>query len=332
MKGMSGMTMEFGTIAGIEKPVSRLVQGSAMLTEEDLPGSLALLDAVYELGCGAFDTAHSYGSGACELVLGQWVKSRGVRDEVVILGKGAHPYDGRERVTPEDITSDLHESLRRQGTDYIDLYLLHRDNPRVSVGPIVEVLNDHKRAGKIGAFGGSNWSTERIAEANAHAVENGLESFTVSSPNYSLAVQVKPPWEGCHSISGPAGEDERQWYIEQGMPVFPWSSLAGGFFSGRFRRDNLNSFDRYLDKLCSESYGSEENFQRLDRVEELGERYGLSIPQVAMAYVMSQPLDVYALVGCRTGDEFAMNAAVLGQKLAAEEVAWLNLSAGERPW
>jgi len=326
------MTMEYGTIAGIDKPVSRLVQGTVMLTEEDLPGSLALLDAVYDHGCTTFDTAHGYGAGACERVLGQWVKSRGVRDEVTILGKGAHPYDGRERVTPEDITSDLHDSLTRQGSEYIDLYVLHRDNPSVPVEPIVEVLNEHKRAGKIGAFGGSNWSTARIAEANEHAVGNGLEPFTVSSPNYSLAVQIKPPWEGCLSISGPAGEEEREWCIEQGMPVFPWSSLAGGFFSGRFRRDNLDSFETYLDKLCVESYCGEENFQRLDRVEELGERYGLSIPQVAMAYVMSQPLDVYALVGCRTGDEFGMNAAVLGQKLAADELAWLDLGSDERPW
>jgi aryl-alcohol dehydrogenase-like predicted oxidoreductase len=116
------------------------------------------------------------------------------------------------------------------------------------------------------------------------------------------------------------------------MPIFPWSSLAGGFFSGRFRRDNLETFESYLDKLCVESYCVEENFLRLDRVEELGARDGLSIPQVAMAYIMSQPLDVFALVGCRTGDEFAMNAAVLGQKLNEDELAWLDLRSSERPW
>ncbi len=326
------MTMEYGTVAGIDKPVSRLVQGTIPLTESDVPGSLALLDAVYEHGCRTFDTAHGYGGGACERVLGQWVKSRGVRDEIVILDKGAHPYDGRVRVTPEDITSDLHESLGRMKLDYVDLYVLHRDNPEVPVGPIVDVLNEHKRAGKIGEFGGSNWSTSRIAEANAYAAEEGLDPFTISSPNYSLAVQVKPPWEGCLSISGPAGAEERAWYIEQGMPIFPWSSLAGGFFSGRFRRDNLETFESYLDKLCVESYCVEENFLRLDRVEELGARDGLSIPQVAMAYIMSQPLDVFALVGCRTGDEFAMNAAVLGQKLNEDELAWLDLRSSERPW
>lgn len=324
--------MEYGTVTGIDKPVSRLVQGTIPLTEDDVPRSLALLDAVYEHGCRTFDTAHGYGSGACERVLGQWVNTRGVRDDIVILDKGAHPYDGRVRVTPEDITSDLHESLQRMNLDYVDLYVLHRDNPAVPVGPIVNVLNEYKRAGKIGEFGGSNWSTARIAEANAYAIENGLDPFTISSPNFSLAVQAKPPWEGCLSISGSAGESEREWYVDQGMPIFPWSSLAGGFFSGRFRRDNLDTFESYLDKLCVESYCSEENFQRLDRVVELGARYGLSIPQVAMAYIMSQPIDVFALVGCRTGDEFAMNTAVLGQKLTADELTWVDLRSDERPW
>ena len=182
------MGMIYGKVTGVGKPVSRLVQGTMPLSEDDVPGSLALLDAVYEHGCRAFDTAHGYGGGACERLLGRWINERGVRDEVVILGKGAHPYDGRQRVTPEDITSDLHESLQRLGVDSIDMYVLHRDNPELPVGPIVDVLNEHKTAGKIGVFGGSNWAASRIAEANAYAAENGLEGFTVSSPNFSLAL------------------------------------------------------------------------------------------------------------------------------------------------
>lgn len=326
------MPMTYGTVSGVAKPVSRLVQGTIPLTEDDLPASFALLDGVFEAGGRAFDTAHGYGGGACERVLGSWYNDRGVRDEIVVLAKGAHPYDGRIRVTPEDITSDLLESLQRQGTDFFDIYVLHRDNPAVPVGPIVEVLNEHKRAGRIGVFGGSNWAASRVAEANAYAAEHELEGFTVSSPNFSLAVQMRPPWEGCLSISGPAGADDRAYYIEQGIPIFPWSSLAGGFFSGRLRRDNLDSFEDYLDRLCVEVYANDENFQRLDRVQELGEHYGLSIPQAATAYIMSQPLDVFGLVGCRTGAEFADNVGALGQTLTAEEISWLNLLSDERPW
>ncbi|MGC4189880.1 MAG: aldo/keto reductase [Thermomicrobiales bacterium] len=326
------MPMEYGTVTGVEKPISRIVQGTIPLTEDDLDGSFALLDGVWETGCRTFDTAHGYGGGACERVLGAWLKDRGVREEAVILGKGAHPYDGRERVTPEDITSDLHESLERMQVDFIDMYVLHRDNPKVPVGPIVEILNEHKRAGKIGVFGGSNWAASRVQEANAYAAEHGLAGFPISSPNFSLAVQIKAPWDGCLSISGPAGATDRAWYAEQGIPIFPWSSLAGGFFSGRFRRDNLDTFDTYLEKLCVECYCSEDNFTRLDRVEELANRKGASIPQIAMSYVHSQPMSVFALVGCQKPSEFVDNVGALGHKLTADEIAWLELRSDERPW
>jgi aryl-alcohol dehydrogenase-like predicted oxidoreductase len=326
------MAMSYGAVDGIAKPLSRLVQGTVPLSSDDEAGSMALLDAVYEHGCRTFDTAHNYGMGDCERVLGRWLRRRGVRDEVVILGKGAHPYDGRNRVTPEDIAADLHESLDRLQVDQIDLYVLHRDDPAVPVGPLVAALNEHQRAGKIGAFGGSNWSTARLAAANAYAAEHGLAPMRVSSPNFSLAAQVTPPWAGCLSISGPAGASERAWYAARGMPILPWSSLAGGFFSGRFRRDNLDTFDAYLDKVCVTAYASEENFQRLERAAALGGRIGLTVPQVAMAYVMSQPMTVFPLVGCRTGAEFAENAAALPHRLSAAELAWLDLSSDERPW
>ena len=85
------------------------------------------------------------------------------------------------------------------------------------------------------------------------------------------------------------------------MAIFAWSSLAGGFFSGRFRRDNLDSFSEYLDKLCVTTYCHEDNFQRLERAEQLAQQYGMTLPQIAMAYVTNQPLNIYALVGCRDG-------------------------------
>jgi aryl-alcohol dehydrogenase-like predicted oxidoreductase len=263
------------------------------------------------------------------------MKDRGLRDEIVVLGKGAHPYDGRDRVTPEDITADLHESLRRQQNEFFDIYVLHRDNPALPVGPIVEVLNQHKQEGKIGAFGGSNWSAERIREANLYAAERALEPFTVTSPNFSLAVQIQPPWQGCLSVSGEAGKAARDWYREQGIPMFPWSSLAGGFFSGRFTRENADEWaekGNYFEKLCVTSYCSEENFQRLDRVMEAAEKYGMTIPQVAMAYVMSQPQEIFALVGCQNGREFAENMATLDRRLSQTELDWLDLSSDERPW
>jgi aryl-alcohol dehydrogenase-like predicted oxidoreductase len=316
--------MQYGTVPDIDKPISRLVQGTLMVNSKDIETGFALLDGVLELGCNAFDTAHVYGTGDNERTVGRWIRERGVREQIVLIGKGAHSSVDRQRVTSFDITADLHDSLARFKTDYIDFYLLHRDDPTVPVEPIIDILNEHLKAGKIRAFGGSNWSHERLQAANTYAVENGLTPFAASSPNFSLAEQLQPPWKGCISISGDQGSAARAWYAQQNMPLFTWSSLAGGFFSGRFRRDNLASFTGDLEKLCAETYGSEANFQRLDRVETLAAQKALSVPQIALAYVLSQPLNIFAVVGCQTPAEFATNVAASELQLSPDELAWLE--------
>jgi aryl-alcohol dehydrogenase-like predicted oxidoreductase len=151
--------LNYGRVPGVEKPVARIVQGTVMIgyeEEGDEERSFALLDEVFAHGGTTFDTAHQYGGGDCERTLGRWVRDRGLREEVVVIGKGAHHNEDRKRVTPFDITADLYDSLARLRFDYIDLYLLHRDDPSVPVGPIVEILNEHKAEGRIHAFGGSN--------------------------------------------------------------------------------------------------------------------------------------------------------------------------------
>jgi len=322
--------MSYGHVPGIDKPLSRLVQGTVMVNSSELERSFALLDEVYALGGNTFDTAHVYGQGDNERTVGRWLRERGIRDQVVIIAKGAHPNQDRARVTPFDISADIHDSLARFKTDYLDLYLLHRDDPTVPVGPIVEVLNEQLAAGRIHAFGGSNWAHARLQEANAYAKAHGLVPFAASSPNFSLAVQVKAPWTGCVSIGGPPGEAARAWYQQAQTPLFAWSSLAGGFFSGRFRRDNLAAFAGYLDKLCVESYCVEENFRRLERAEELAQEKGLTLPQVAMAYVMNQPLNIFALVGCQSGAEFKANLVACEVTLSPQEIAWLELNSDTR--
>jgi len=317
--------MQYGHVHGIDKPISRLVQGCvrARLTTED--SDFALFDAVWDLGCNTFDTAASYGAGESEHVLGRWVAKRGVREKAVIVTKGAHPSAERHRVTPADITADVHDSLARLETDAIDLYLLHRDDPGVPVGPIVEVLTEHARAGRIRAFGGSNWTHERLREANEYARAHGLVPFAVGSSNFCLAERVNEPWAGCVSISGPKGGDAVEWYTKEHMPLFAWSSLAAGLFSGRFTRDNLDSFDEYLDQVCVQAYCYEDNFRRLDRAQTLAREKGLTAAQIALAYVFHQPMDVYALLGCRTGEEFRENLKAFEINLTPEEIAWLEL-------
>jgi aryl-alcohol dehydrogenase-like predicted oxidoreductase len=320
--------LKHGTVPGVHKPVARVVQGTVMLSSHQLDESFQLLDEVFEAGGTTFDSAHHYGNGDCERVLGKWLESRGVRDQVVILTKGAHHSQDRRRVTPYDITADLMDSLARLKTDYVDLYVLHRDDPSVRVGPIVEILNEHHRAGRIHAFGGSNWSVERLQAANAYAHEHHLVPFVVSSPNYSLAVQVEPPWDDCVSISGESNAAVRKWYQDTQMPVFAWSSIANGFFAGKYDPRDRDAFAAPLDPSSVKAYFSDDNFERLDRATQLANQNGLTIPQIAMAYVLSQPLNLFALVGSRTGDEFGAHITALETKLTPEELAWLELRQG----
>jgi aryl-alcohol dehydrogenase-like predicted oxidoreductase len=230
---------------------------------------------------------------------------RGLREQVVIISKGCHHNADRRRVTPFDLASDLHDSLARLRTDYIDVYLLHRDDSDVPVGPVVEAFNEHLQAGRIRAFGGSNWTHQRIAEANAYAWAHGLTPFTASSPNYGLADQIADPWgPGCVSISGPTNRGARAWYGANGMPVMAYSSLARGLFSGRI---------------------TAENFERLRRALLLAEEKGASVPQIVLGFMFASPLDVFPIVGAANGDEFRENVEAFDLALTAEERAWLDL-------
>ena len=319
--------MRTGTIPGLDKPVSRIVQGIIQISDKGDEG-FPMMDAVYESGVNAFDTAHVYGGK--DALIGRWMRVRGLRDKIVVLAKGAHHNDVRRRVTPYDIGADLHDTLARMKTDYIDLYVLHRDDPEYPVEPIIDALNGYVKEGKIRAFGGSNWSTARVKAANDYAKANGLIPFALSSPNFSLAEQVEEPWDNCVSISGPKNEAAREFYAEQKTPLFTWSSMAGGFWSGKFTRENFKALGEtgdYFEKLAVKCYCYPQNFERLDRAKEIAAKRGLTIPQIALAYVLSYPLDIYSLVGSATPDELKANIAASEVKLTLGELAYLDLKA-----
>ncbi len=324
--------MIYAEIPGLKKPVGRVIQGTTMFGSDlDEKQSFVLLDQVYELGCNAIDTAHVYCGGDSERIIGRWLQSRGLHDKVVIITKGAAHSQDRRRLTPFDIASDLHDSLARLQTDCIDLYLLHRDDPAVSVELIVDSLNEHLVSGHLQAFGTSNWSHERIEAANAYAHSNGLTPFVASSPQYSLADSLAEPWPLCLSISGPAGVPARTWYTQTQMPLLIWSPLASGFFSGRFRRDNLHLFGkREWDEVAIRTYANESNFERLDRAGMLADEKGLSTAQIALAYVMNQPMHLFAIVGPHSAEKFQANMEASEVELTQQEMDWLDLKIDQR--
>jgi aryl-alcohol dehydrogenase-like predicted oxidoreductase len=319
--------MRYGEIPGIDKPIARVVQGTTMIGSDLNEGeSFALLDQVFEMGCNTLDTAHVYSNGSSERIIGRWMQARGIRDQLVIITKGAAHSEDRRRMTPFDLAADLHDSLARLQTGTVDLYLLHRDDPDMPVEPIMDALNEHIRAGRVRTIGASNWTTQRIAAANAYAQANGLQPFVASSPQFGLADSVAEPWPLCLSISGPREAVARAWYAQNQMPLFAWSPLASGFFSGRFRRDNLHLFgEREWDEVSIRTYATEENFQRLDRAGSLAAHKGLTAAQVALAYVMNQPMNVFAVVGPHSGEKFRQNIESAEVTLTPEEMDWLDL-------
>lgn len=317
--------MKYENLEDIKTPVSRIVFGTALPAMIKGENVNDLLDSIYAEGITTFDTAENY--GLSEISLGTWMKARKNRDKIVIISKGCHPY-GRDRVTPEDLKQDIEQSFERLHTDYIDIYMLHRDDLKVDVGPIVEFLNEYKKAGKIGRFGGSNWTVERMEQANEYACKHGLVPFTVSEPNFGLCDQIGDPWgggSGCVTISGPAHQEDRDWYAKNDIPVFAYSSLGRGMFSGRVKSNDIEGAKSILDPNAVKGYCYPENFERLARVEKLAASKNRTVPQIALAWVLNQDFDVFPLVSVPKAEWMASNLEALDISLSKEEVEWLDL-------
>lgn len=323
--------MDYGKVAGIDKPISRIVFGTDRLRGRGLPlltsrsleqQAFSLLDRSFELGCNTFDTARIYWDS--ERTLGAWIRERRNRDQVVVISKGSHPHllFGRPRLSASDVTHDLHASLKALGTDFIDLYLLHYDHPAARVEPIMERLNRHREEGKITAIGASNWSHERIATANTFAQSNGLKPFSAASVQFSLADWTRPPWPGAVTIGGDGRREARQWYSAHGLSVFAWSSLARGFFSDHYEPKNPGA--NRVSRWCATYFGTEVNVQRLERARSFAREHQVSVAQVALAWVLCHPLKVFAVVGCTTAEKFADNVAALSLKLDEATLRWLT--------
>ncbi len=303
--------MPYGSVPHLPKKVSRLVMG--VDNQDTLPHAAAMFDAFHEAGGNCYDTAFIYAGGLNERMLGQWIHVRGVRSEVVVICKGCHPPS----CAPDAIGRQLAVSLDRLNVDHCDLYMMHRDDPAVPVGEWVDALNEQAKAGRMTAFGGSNWTPARVQAANDYAAAHGLQGFSLMSDNFSLARMVSPVWAGCVSASDPAS---RAWLATAKIPLFAWSSQARGFFTERAHRDLARN-----DEEMNRCWAAEDNWARRDRVLELAEKKDVLPINIALAYVLCQPFQTFPLIGPRTLAELRTSLPALGVSLTADEVRWLNL-------
>ena len=318
--------MRYLEITQVEKTVSIIGLGAASsaFTLETYDRAAELLERFLEAGGNCVDTAHIYGFGESEKTLGRWIHESGRRGELFLITKGCHPAVDRDdifgkpwvsRFTPEAMRADLNESLERLQTDYIDLYLLHRDDESAPVGPLVEALNQEQKAGRIQAFGASNWRVKRVAEANQYATDQGLNGFVISSPSLSLAQPRKMLFPGTLF----ADELTRQWHRAQQFPLLAWSSLATGFMSGNYKPDD------HSNENVSQVYYSEENFERLRRAQELATHKNVTVSQIALAYVLGQTFPVIALVGPTARSNLDDALGALNVELTPEEMEFLEM-------
>ncbi|HVU12950.1 MAG TPA: aldo/keto reductase [Phototrophicaceae bacterium] len=300
--------------------------GTAISVEE----SSALLDQLIALGGNFIDTAHVYGDwipgtkGLSEKAIGAWLQSSGLRAQVVIGTKGGHPALSSmnvSRLSRAEIVQDIHESLDYLRTDVIDLYWLHRDDTAIPVGEIIDILNEQVAAGTIRDFGASNWTIPRIQAALDYAAGKGVPSFVANQPRWSLAL----PDMAQHPDKTIVAMDETgiEFHRRTGMAVIPYSSQAHGFFSklDSVGRSGIRAGDLAL-------YDSPINGKRFAAARDLARRYGVSINEIALAYLLAQPFPTIPIVGSKRGDQLADSFKASDLALTPDDLAYLEANDG----
>lgn len=318
--------MKYTNIPFVPRPVSRIVLGGSGKHFFSGADVSEIMEAALECGINCVDTAREYGKS--EETIGRYFRESGRREDFVLISKCCHPTLAFvQRVGQRAAEDDLKRSLEALGTDHIDIYFLHRDDPAVPVGKIAEFMHRFHEEGTVGAFGGSNWSAKRIAALNAYAESHGLTPFTVSSPHYSLGRQQRDPWvNGCKTITGDKNTDQRAFYSQNQMPLFCWASLCAGLFSGRIKSAERGQILKHFGFNAAWGYDCPDNYERLKRCEQLAAEKGITVTQTALAWLLGSELNTLAIVGGSDPKRIRENAAATQITLTEEERRYLNLN------
>ena len=289
--------------------------------------AFALMDAFVEQGGNFLDTAHVYANwiptlpkSISEKTIGAWMKARGNRQQIIIGTKGAHPNLATmhiARLSPADIVHDLNESLQHLQTDYIDLYWLHRDDPTRPVDEIIDTLAAQVKAGKMRAFGCSNWSTARMKAAWDYTTAHGCQGFVANQPMWSLA----QPNPAAFGMPGLAAMDTAMFAFHQqsGWAVIPYTSQARGFFS-KVAAQGLAG----LSERDQKAYWNAVNERRTTLVQQLADTYNATPSQIALAYLLGQPVPTIPVIGCRTVAQLEDSLRAAELTLPATAIALLT--------
>ena len=249
-----------------------------------------MMDKFREMGGTHIDTARLYADGRAEEIVGQWLKDRAAGEMFVSTKGGYYDMDAKEtpRLSESELRADLEKSLAALGIDCVEFYWLHRDDENTPVGAIIEIMNNFVKEGKIKRFGASNWSSQRIAEANIWAKEKGLLGFSASQIRFNPAVCLG-------ERGGLVGMDDKEFnfYKENNMTVAAYSSQAKGFFSKMAEQGEIA-----LSEKAKKRYLCDENIRRLGIIKEISKRYNCSIAATVCGALCSLDCpDTFPIIG-----------------------------------
>lgn len=290
-----------------------------VLDEED---SRPFIRRALELGVNFFDTADMYSMGVSEEVTGRALKDFARRDEVVIATKVYHPMGDKPNqggLSRKHIHHSIDDSLRRLGTDYVDLYQIHRWDAETPIEETLEALHDVVKAGKALYIGASSMYAWQLAKALYTADLHGWTRFVSMQNHYNLVYR----------------EEEREMIplcIDQGLGVIPWSPLARGFLAGNRTRDKSGETTRSKsDRFAHSMYYQDTDFETLDRVMELAKGRGVSPAQIALAWMLHKPGITSPIIGASKMYQLEEAVAALDIQLSAEDMAYLEASYQPHP-
>jgi len=275
----------------------------------DADATKKVADAALDAGINFFDTADIYGKGQSEEYLGRALGQR--RSEIVLATKfGMKMDEQRKGAKPAYLRQALEDSLRRLGTDYVDLYQLHTPDAEVPIADTLGALDELVKAGKVREIGCSNFSAEQLREAEA-AVKPGAARFVSVQNEYSL-FQREPEREVL-------AECERQ-----GLAFIPFFPLASGLLTGKYRKGQPPSQGTRLSSGRYTSLLSEENLDKVEKLIAFAESRGHTLLELAFSWLLRHPVVVSVIAGATSAEQVQRNAEAGGWRLTKEDLAEID--------
>lgn len=281
----------------------------------DEEASRPFIKQALELGINFFDTANVYSNGRSEEIVGRALRDFAAsRDEVIIATKvffamGPGPNDGG--LSRKHILSSIDASLKRLGTDYVDLYQIHRWDYNTPIEETLEALNDIVRAGKARYIGASSMYAWQFAKALYTSDLHGWTRFVSMQPHYNLIYR----------------EEEREMLPlcqDQKIAVIPWSPLARGLLTRKPSRERNETLRAQTDAFSKTLYNREDDFAIAQRVSEVAEGRGLPMAQVALAWMLSKPVITAPIIGATKPHHLNDAVAALSVQLTPDEIRYLE--------